>query len=102
MPGPRRFGALLLVAGRAGLACVFASMADLCCRWPAASPGWPCAGFPPRAPDLASTQLAVDGVFAVVVAVGVGRLLRPGRNVLPHGRSALRRWPGWLALLALA
>lgn len=41
------------------------------------------------APDLAFTQLAVDGVFAVVVAATLARLLRPGAQVLPHGRPVL-------------
>ena len=48
------------------------------------------------APDLAFTQLAVDGVFAVVVAAAIGRLTASAPTVRPHGR------PGWAALAAVA
>jgi multicomponent Na+:H+ antiporter subunit A len=91
----------LLVAG-AGLACVFVRrrMALLLASG-IAGLGSVLIFLSRGAPDLAFTQLAVDGVFAVVVALALGRLLRPGRNVLPHGRPALALVAAVLAGLGL-
>ncbi|WP_284189457.1 hydrogen gas-evolving membrane-bound hydrogenase subunit E, partial [Zoogloea oryzae] len=91
----------LLVAG-AGLACVFVRrrMALLLASG-IAGLGSVLVFLSRGAPDLAFTQLAVDGVFAVVVALALGRLLRPGQNVLPHGRPALALVAAVLAGLGL-
>ncbi len=91
----------LLVAG-AGLACVFVRrrMALLLASG-IAGLGSVLIFLSRGAPDLAFTQLAVDGVFAVVVALALGRLLPPGRNVLPHGRPALALVAAVLAGLGL-
>ncbi len=92
----------LLVAG-AGLACIFVRrrMALLLASG-IAGLGSVLIFLSRGAPDLAFTQLAVDGVFAVVVALALGRLLRPGHNVLPHGRPALALVAAVLVGLGLA
>ncbi|TXH46266.1 MAG: DUF4040 domain-containing protein, partial [Burkholderiaceae bacterium] len=91
----------LLVAG-AGLVCVFVQRRiALLLASGIAGLGSVLVFLSRGAPDLAFTQLAVDGVFAVVVALALGRLLRPGRNVLPHGRPALALVGAVLAGLGL-
>ena len=91
----------LLVAG-AGLACVFVRLRmALLLASGIAGLGSVLIFLSRGAPDLAFTQLAVDGVFAVVVALALGRLLRPGRYVPPHGRPALALVAAVLAGLGL-
>ena len=66
----RRRLALLLLSGVAGLGAVLVFLFR-------------------GAPDLAFTQLAVDAVFAAVVAALIGRLEKNSPGVLPHGRPLL-------------